>query len=139
MTRSILPRFTLAAALALPGIALAKAAEGGSLICGGVGADERRAMAGESEGANLLLENLTAGGAYVADVDVVLSPERAGDPGFAFKAEGPLCYLQVPAGSYRIEATHEGKRRTTRAQVAESPEKPAHVTLAFPETRTANP
>jgi hypothetical protein len=136
MKRPGLPRLALCACLALPGLALAKAADGGSLICGGVGTDERRAMAHEAEGANLLLENLTSGGEYVADVDVVLSPERAGAPGFAFKAEGPLCYLQVPPGAYRVEATHEGKRRTLRAEVPEAPGKPRHITLAFPEAKT---
>ena len=135
MKRKDLARCALAACLALPTLALAKAADGGSLICGGVGTDERRAMAHEAEGANLLLENLTAGGAYVADVDVVLTPERAGAPGFAFKAEGPLCYLQVPAGTYRVEATHDGKRRATRAEVPEAPSKPKHITLAFPEAK----
>ena len=75
-------------------------------------------------------------GAYVADVDVVLAPERQGAPGFAFKADGPLCYLQVPPGAYRIEATHEGRRRTARAEVAEAPRKPTHITLAFPEAKT---
>ena len=136
MTRSLLTLASLAVALGLPVAAHAKAAEGGSLICGGVGSDERRAMAGEAEGANLSLENFTSGGAYLADVDVVLAPERPGAPGFAFKADGPLCYLQVPAGAYRIEATHEGRRRTARAEVAEAPRKPTHITLAFPETRT---
>lgn len=135
MTRSAVALWALAASLAAPPLAFARAAEGGSLICGGVGSDERRAMAGEAEGANLLLENLTAGGAYVADVDVVLTPERPGAPGFAFRAEGPLCYLQVPPGTYRVEAIHEGKRRTARAEVAESPVKPKHITLAFPEAK----
>lgn len=135
MTRRDLARCALAACLALPVLASGKAADGGSLICGGVGSDERRAMAQEAEGANLLLENLTASGAYVADVEVILSPERAGAPGFAFKAEGPLCYLQVPPGTYRVEATHEGTRRTTRADVPEAPSKPRHITLAFPEAK----
>jgi hypothetical protein len=126
---------TLLLASAVPQLAFAKAADGGSLICGGVGSDERRAMAGEAEGANLSLENATASGAYVADVDILLSPEKPGAPGFAFKADGPLCYLQVPPGAYRIEATHEGKRRVTRAEVAEAPRKPTHITLAFPESK----
>lgn len=135
MKRISLVPWALAASLLASPLAFGKAAEGGSLICGGVGTDERRAMAGEAEGANLLLENLTASGAYLADVDVVLSPERAGAPGFAFKAEGPLCYLQVPAGTYRVEAVHEGKRRVARAEVPEAPSKPKHITLAFPEAK----
>jgi hypothetical protein len=135
MTRIPAALVLLAAALGAPMLAHAKAADGGSLICGGVGSDERRAMAGESEGANLSIENATAGGAYLADVEVVLSPEKQDAPGFAFRADGPLCYLQVPPGSYRIEATHEGKRRTARAEVAAAPRKPTHITLAFPEEK----
>ena len=135
MKRSRPAVLALAACLAMPAIAAAKAADGGSLICGGVGTDERRAMSHEAEGANLLLENFTEGGAYVADVDVVLTPERPGAPGFAFKAEGPLCYLQVPAGTYRVEAVHEGRRRVAHAKVAEAPSKPQHITLAFPEAK----
>jgi hypothetical protein len=136
MTRLSTTAASLLLAACLPLFAHAKAAEGGSLICGGIGSDERRAMAAEAEGANLSLENATSSGAYVADVDVLLSPEKPGAPGFAFKADGPLCYLQVPPGSYRIEAIHEGKRRTARAEVAEAPRKPTHITLAFPETKT---
>lgn len=135
MKRNDLASLALVACAAMPAAALAKAADGGSLICGGVGTDERRAMAHEAEGANLLLENFTADGAYLADVDVVLTPERPGAPGFAFKAEGPLCYLQVPAGAYRVEAVHDGKRRVARAEVAEAPSKPQHITLAFPEAK----
>ena len=136
MKRPDLARFALAACLAWPAAVLAKAADGGSLICGGVGSDERRAMAHEAEGANLLLENFTDDGAYVADVDVVLTPERPGAPGFAFKADGPLCYLQVPAGTYRVEAVHEGRRRVARAEVPEAPSRPKHIPLAFPEAKT---
>ena len=135
MTRTLATLTTLLLASAMPQLAFAKAADGGSLICGGVGSDERRAMAGEAEGANLSLEHATASGAYVADVDILLSPEKPGAPGFAFKADGPLCFLQVPPGAYRIEATHEGKRRTARAEVAEAPRKPTHITLAFPESK----
>lgn len=119
-------------------LAWPKAAEGGSLLCGGVGSDERAALENEAQGANLTMEFSTRRGEYVSDVEVMLSPVQPSEagPGFLLTAEGPLCFMQVPAGRYRIEATYNGATRTTRVDVPPAPRKPVHVTLAFPEAHT---
>ena len=71
--------------------------------CGGIGSDERRMMEAARGDARLELMFVTAKrGGYVAgaQVNVFQSNERLA----SFESEGPICLLDLPAGSYRIEA-----------------------------------
>jgi hypothetical protein len=127
----------LALVLALA-CAFARAAplgEGSSYTCGGVGSDARRELAANARDANLSLEIFVAqGGEYLADVDVALIPATPGGQALRLRTEGPLCYLRVPPGRYRVEATFEGVTRSATANVPAAPAKPLHVALAFPKS-----
>jgi hypothetical protein len=69
----------------------------------------------------------------MADVDVALS-DRAGKlPPLEFTAQGPICLLRAPAGSYRIEASYGGVKHSAYASVAEAVKQPRTVVLRFPE------
>ena len=106
-----------------------------SYACGGVGSDARRSLAANAAGANLSLEIFVApGGEYLADVDVALLPADSRATALRLRTEGPLCYLRVPPGRYRIEATFEGVTRSAIATVPASATKPARVALAFPKS-----
>jgi hypothetical protein len=106
-----------------------------AMVCGGVGSDDRAALASGMPGANLSLEMFIAkGGEYVADADVKLMRLGSREPAFAARADGPICYLRVAPGRYRIEATFEGVTRSATATVAPSATKPVHVALAFPKS-----
>ena len=107
----------------------------GAYACGGVGSDARRELAANAAGANLSLEMFVAqGGEYLANVDVALIPAEARGEPLRLRAEGPLCYLRIPPGRYRVEATFEGVSRSATANVPASAGKPAHVALAFPKS-----
>ena len=67
--------------VSLAALALAAAAaldvNGSAMVCGGVGNDERRELAGFAGTASLALEFSLAGrGNYIADVDVTITPDR---------------------------------------------------------------
>lgn len=105
------------------------------LTCGGVGSDERHAMEAQGEASNLSLELFVApGGEYVADVDVTLRPLASPGSVVSVHSEGPVCYLRVPPGRYRIEATYEGITRSAQANVPAAPRRPVRVALAFPKS-----
>lgn len=117
--------------------AVAWPVHGGVMVCGGVGSDEREALAESTRGANLALEFFVAPrGAYLADVDVTLTPLRDSGPTVEAHADGPVCYVKVPPGHYRIEATFEGETRTAQAAIPASAASPVKIALAFPDTGT---
>src|SRR5260221_8929726 len=122
---------TLAAALAVAAIpALAQV----PIACGGVGSDERHAMEAKAAQSNLALEMFIApGGEYVADVDVTLRPEK-GSEAIAVHTDGPICYVRVPAGRYRVQATFRGITRGAMATAPASMGRPARVALSFPKS-----
>ena len=128
----------LALVLALACATAARAAplgDAGAYACAGVGSDSRRELAANAAGANLSLELFVApGGEYLANVEVALLPADARGQALRLRTEGPLCYLRVPPGRYRIEATFEGVTRSATANVAASAGKPTHVALAFPKS-----
>lgn len=100
--------------------------------CGGVGSDERRALAGLGRDAGLEVVMVTAKrGAYVAGAELSL---RGSSPGATLRgvADGPICFFKLPPGDYRVEATLDGTRREARA-VVKAGARPAKVTIAFPE------
>lgn len=102
------------------------------LTCGGVGNDERRDLAASMQGANLSLEfSLTGRGNYIADVDVKLLPAGKGEALLATRTNGPVCYIQLPPGRYRVEASYNGVTKSATANVGASG-KPVRVAMAFP-------
>jgi len=62
-------------------------------------------------------------GGYLADVDFVVRDRTALT--FWGRADGPMCYLRMPAGSYRVEATYQGAKRMASVQAAAGPESDA--------------
>ena len=103
-----------------------------ALSCGGVGSDERHAMEANAERANLALEIFVSpGGEYLADVDVTL---RGPGDALSVHTEGPICYVRVAPGRYRIEATFEGITRSAQVTVPAATSRPVRVALAFPKS-----
>jgi len=71
----------------------------------------------------------------VADVDFAITPldgPAAGRP-VDGTADGPLCFVRLAPGRYRIDAELNGVRRSARATVPEHALRPVRVALAFPE------
>ena len=84
-------------------------------LCGGVGEGSRQQLLAQAPNFNLGFWMVKGPrGAYLADVPVTI---KNGNQIVAqFTAEGPLCYLKVPAGTYTIEGRHGGQARTIKAR-----------------------
>jgi hypothetical protein len=101
--------------------------------CGGVGAEERAALASLRPQANLELLFVTAKrGGYLADVAVSVYAAQAASPLLQFTAEGPTCMILAPAGRYRIEASFNDVRRVRQASAGASG-KPERLVFSFPD------
>ena len=101
------------------------------MVCGGVGNDERRELAAQAGSASLWLEFSLAGrGNYIADVDVTITP--ANGAAFTAKTDGPICYLQLPPGRYKVDAMYHGTRRSANATLPAKAGKAVRVALSFP-------
>lgn len=101
--------------------------------CGGVGSDERRALAGLGDEAALELVMVTARrGGYVAGAEVSLRGTTSKGAQLSGVADGPICLFKLPPGTYKIEALLDGTRREARA-VVKAGGKPARVVMTFPE------
>lgn len=76
-------------------------------VCGGIGSDESTAMRAAMKDHPLSLLFARADGAYLADAAVVI--QGAGNaPALSFRANGPVCLVDLPAGRYTVQATVEG-------------------------------
>lgn len=90
-----------------------------SYVCGGIGTDESTAMRAAMKSHPLSLLFARADGAYLADVSVTLSG-GAGAP-VTLRAAGPVCLLDLPAGSYTVEASLEGTSKRQSVTVGGAP------------------
>jgi hypothetical protein len=102
-------------------------------ICGGIGAEEREALAHLGKRANLEVLFVTAKrGAYLAGAELSLFADRGAGPLLNVKAEGPTCLVELPAGAYRLEARYEGASRSAKATIAANGRR-ARVVFTFPD------
>jgi len=99
--------------------------------CGGVGSDERRMMESARGDARLELLFVTAKrGGYVAGAQVTVS--RGNERLASFESEGPICLLDLPAGSYRIDAKLGDASSTQTVKVPASGRAPRAI-FRFPD------
>ncbi len=87
----------------------------GSHLCGGVGEDSLKQLKAQAGDFNLGFWMVGGpGGAYLADVPIQI--QSGGQTVTSFVADGPLCYLKLPAGRYTVTGTHNGQTRTMQMQ-----------------------
>lgn len=75
--------------------------------CGGIGSDESMAMRAQMKEHPLSLLFAQAGGAYLADIEVSIQGPASVQP-LSFRANGPVCLIDLPAGSYTVQASSGG-------------------------------
>lgn len=104
-------------------------------VCGGIGEEEREALAALEPQVNLKLMFVTGKrGAFVANVDVSLYDGPSELLRFTMIAQGPICLIQAPAGRYRIAATYDETRlERTVALPAKRASEPVRAMFSFPE------
>lgn len=77
-------------------------------VSGGIGAEERQAMQAQAQEYNLRLTFSQAGsGALLTNIMVGIY-DSAGNKRLEINSEGPLLFLRLPAGRYRLELMHAG-------------------------------
>ncbi len=78
-------------------------------VCGGIGSDESTAMRSAMKEHPLALLFARADGAYMANVDVTIKGGDANNAAaLAFRANGPVCLVDLPNGRYVIDAAVPG-------------------------------
>ncbi len=91
--------------------------EVGSFISGGIGLDERQDMYANRDQYNLRLSFAQTTGAYLSGVDVSIEPLAAKDSAIQCFDAGPLLYLRLIPGKYRVSAAFEGKTQVLTLNV----------------------
>lgn len=123
-TPALLPLAAAAQALAL------QPAGGVRHACGGVGAEERRELAALRRSGQLeILFASASRGSYLAAVEVEIVPMNGGAAA-RFRAEGPTCLVDAPAGRYRITARLGGTERSREVSLTKAGTK---VAITFPD------
>ncbi|KQX38464.1 hypothetical protein [Variovorax sp. Root434] len=78
-------------------------------VCGGIGSDESTAMRAAMKDHPLALLFARTDGAYLANVDVTIKGGDANSAAaLAFRANGPVCLVDLPNGRYVIDAAAPG-------------------------------
>lgn len=90
--------------------------------CGGIGSDESDAMRAAMKDHPLSLLFARADGAYEANVQVRISPQGGQGEALSFTAAGPVCLLQLPAGSYQVQVQGAGQSHSRTVRVGGSPQ-----------------
>ena len=102
--------------------------------CGGIGSDERRMLEELRRDAKLELLFVTARrGGYVAGARV--SVNRGATTVASFDADGPICLVDLPPGSYRIEA-RIGEATATSVVTISAKGGTSRAIFRFPEEKS---
>ena len=92
--------------------------QGISYISGGIGSDERKALLQMGKAYSLKLMFAMKGGAYLADVKVVIK-SFSGKKIFEAVSEGPWIFINLHPGKYQVSAIANGKVLNKTADVKE--------------------
>jgi hypothetical protein len=87
-----------------------------AMVSGGIGVDQREAMAGAVKNANLKLMFALNTGEYVSDVRVDVS-DASGRKVVEHAAQGPWAYANLPAGTYTVTASFDGSSQSRKVTV----------------------
>ena len=85
-------------------------------VSGGIGDEERDEIRSRERNFNLKLLFAERDGSYLGDVDVVLLNTK-GNTVFEAKSVGPFLLIQLPGGSYVIQASMNGQRQQRKISV----------------------
>ncbi|MES2401124.1 MAG: hypothetical protein V4573_14135 [Pseudomonadota bacterium] len=90
----------------------------GASLSGGVGAEERQTMHAARASYNLRLTFATIGsGEYLAGIPVQIDSVKRPGISRVYEDSGPLLYLQLDPGTYRISASYDGQAQVRRVHL----------------------
>ena len=90
----------------------------GIFISGGIGLDERQEMYANRDRYNLRLSFANARGMYISGVDVSIEPLSTKGTAMHCPDAGPLLFLSLIPGKYRISAAFEDKTQVLTVNVS---------------------
>ena len=93
-----------------------KAYEGIPYISGGVGQEERDALAVKSKDYNLKILFAAKSGEYRADIKVEIADSR-GKKVLVAAADGPWFFTNLPAGKYTVTATMKDSAKSSKVNI----------------------
>jgi len=89
---------------------------GVTYLSGGIGEDEARAIE-QAKGYNLhMMFSVGPGNKFIPDVNVTVQ-NGSGQSVLTLEGAGPLVYVQLPPGKYKVLATRNGEERRDTADV----------------------
>ncbi len=87
---------------------------------GGIGAESQTAMLAQRDAYNLRLTFAEAGtGAYLAGVSVSIEPVGSGSLLGPYADCGPLFYVHLQPGNYRVTASYQGSAQTRAIHIGQ--------------------
>lgn len=104
-------------------------------VTGGIGDDERAAIEAARKNYNVHVTSASVSGAFVEDAKVVIT-DKDGTSLLDVKA-GPLLYVQLPAGTYTLKATHGEQVKTQKIVITKKkPNATVHLGWKIPAVVT---
>ncbi len=92
------------------------------VLSGGVGADARDQLAAQAKNYNLKMIFALSNGDYVSDVNVKIA-NNSGHSVAEHVSQGPWMFAALPAGTYNVSATFNGKTETHKVTVGKQGQK----------------
>jgi hypothetical protein len=103
-------------------VAAAGPAGEAAVVSGGIGLDEREALAAKARDHNVKLVFALSSGEYLSDVDVEISG-AGGRQVVAHRAGGPWMFAKLPPGDYTVRASVDGNTQTRKVSVGKQGQK----------------
>jgi hypothetical protein len=116
-------------------VLVVKRANGVEYMSGGVGDESQDALTAVDDRFNLQIEMATLGGKYLGGGSVHIE-DTEGRTVLDAVSDGPIFYAKLPAGTYRIRVTADGKPLNETVTVAENGRQ--QLTLTWPATRAGD-
>lgn len=85
-------------------------------MSGGVGDEAREEMRAAAANYNVHLVFADRHGAYLANIPFIVTSQRSGHEVHCGVSEGPLLYMNLPRGAYKISAMIDGTWQSRRIQ-----------------------
>jgi len=88
-------------------------------VSGGIGDDELDAMKAQASQYNFRMINSDRTGHYAADTEVMIQGRDGGEV-LHLQDAGPLLYVRLPPGSYKVTASNSGQQQAKNIKVSAS-------------------
>ena len=112
------------------GLPTAQSQNGVAYLSGGVGEGQAAAIKAAAANYSVMLTFADPGGAYLADVKVMISDQK-GKPVLDTVSTGPMLLVDLPPGQYRLNAEYKGNTQSQALSV-KSKTTPTRLTLRWP-------